>query len=158
MEYENKYENHYASKALGGTALGIAIGSGVLGLANGGLGNIFSGNGNGHCNGYSRYDAEKDAEIASLRTDKKFLESTIYTDSKIADVYEKLSGKISCIEGQIAQQAVYNASNTNMLNCLSNQVASLMSLTKVVIPASSICPEVMPRYNSFVTPTTTTGA
>lgn len=155
MEYES---HNYASKGLSGTALGIAIGSGVLGLANGGLGNIFSGTGNGHCNGYSRYDAEKDAEIASLRTDKKFLESTIYTDSKIADVYERLSGRINCLEGQLSQQAVYNATNTATLNCLSNQVAQLMALTKVVIPTSSICPEVMPRYNNFVTPATTTTA
>lgn len=151
MEYENKY----ASKGLSGTALGIAIGSGVLGLANGGLGNIFSGNGNGHCNGYSRYDAEKDAEIASLRTDKKFLESTIYTDSKIADVFERLSGRINCLEGQMAQQAVYNATNTATLNCISAQVAQLQALTKVVIPIDSICPEPMRRFNSWAAPVTT---
>lgn len=163
MEYENKYENHYASKALGGTALGIAIGSGVLGLANGGLGNIFSGTGNGNGNGkcsedhyINRYEAALSARINELVTQNKLLESNIYTDSKIADVYERLNTKISCIEGQLAQQAVYNATNTATLNCISGQVAQLMALTKVVVPASSICPEVMPRYNSFVTPTTTT--
>ena len=34
-----------------------------------------------------------------------------------------------------------------------DQVAQLASLTKVVIPAASICPEVMPRYNSWKSPT-----
>lgn len=28
-------------------------------------------------------------------------------------------------------------------------------ITKIVVPKSAICPEVMPRYNSFTVPTTT---
>lgn len=158
MEYENKYEHNYASRGQANlnTVLASIGSAGALGLLDN-----FLGNGKGHCSEdhcVNRYEAAQAARIAELETQNKLLESNIYTDSKIADVFERLSGRINCIEGQISQQAVYNASNTNMLNCLSNQVASLMSLTKVVIPTSSICPEVMPRYNSFVTPTTTAGA
>lgn len=157
MEYENKY----ASKGVAGTALGIGIGALGLEALRGGFGGIFGGTGNGGCSEdhcVNRYEAAQAARIAELETHNKLLESNIYTDSKIADVYERLSGRINCLEGQMAQQAVYNATNTATLNCLSNQIASLMSLTKVVIPTSSICPEVMPRYNSFVTPGTTTTA
>ena len=37
-------------------------------------------------------------------------------------------------------QAVYNGTNTATLSCLQNQVNQLMSITKVVIPNSSVCP------------------
>lgn len=43
------------------------------------------------------------------------------------------------------------------INDLTNQVRgigrTLDSITSTVIPRTAICPEVMPRYNSFVTPT-----
>lgn len=45
---------------------------------------------------------------------------------------------------------------------LQNAVAALNTqmgnITKTVIPTSAICPEVMPRYNSWTAPTTTTPA
>jgi hypothetical protein len=139
MEYENKY----ASKGVAGTALGIGIGALGLEALRGGLGGIFGGTGNGGCSEdhcVNRYEAAQAARIAELETHNKLLESNIYTDSKIADVYERLSGKISCIEGQISQQAVYNATNTAAINCINGQIAVLMGLTKTVIPFSSICP------------------
>ena len=81
--------------------------------------------------------AAKDGKIA-------LLESNIYTDSKIADVYERLNTKINAIqEAQNAvnmQQAVYNGTNTAALNCLQGQVAQLYSLTKLIVPNASICP------------------
>ena len=36
--------------------------------------------------------------------------------------------------------------------------ALVAKITQTVIPSSAICPEVMPRYNSWTTPTTTTPA
>lgn len=62
-------------------------------------------------------------------------------------VREQLSRRIDqcCCEtnGRINQlnQSVYQMSQT------------LGSITTTVIPRTAICPEVMPRYNSFVTPT-----
>ena len=58
----------------------------------------------------------------------------------------------------IAQQAVYNATNTSTIACLQNQVACLQALTKVVIPATSVCPEPMNIYNSWTAPTATPAA
>ena len=83
------------------------------------------------------------------------MESNIYVDSKIADVYERLNTKIGAVEAQIAQQAVYNATSTATINCISGQVAQLMSLTKLVIPNGSVCPG---WGNVNVTPATTTAA
>lgn len=155
----------YASRGVGvgglttgviGTALG-AINSGIVGNVLGGAGGARNG---GCCNEdhlVNRYEAAKDARIAELETQNKLLESNIYTDSKIADVYERLNtkydAKIACIEAQISQQAVYNATNNATIGCLSQQIAQLQSLTKIVIPKTSVCPEPMDKYNSWTAPT-----
>jgi hypothetical protein len=112
----------------------------------------------------SRYDMGKENEITQLKMEKALLESNIYTDSKIADVYERLNTKIAAeiggvnfringVEAQLAQQAVYNATNTATLGCIQSQVAQLMGLSKLIIPASSVCPEPMPAKNAWVAPT-----
>ena len=158
MEYENKY----ASKGVAGTGLGLGIAGTALGLlANGnGLGGIL---GNGMCgNGCSedhyvnRYEASQSARIAELETEVKLRDSNIYTDSKILDLYKYVDGKFACVEGQLADQRVYNATNTAAISCIQGQVAQLASLTKIVIPNGSVCPG---WGNVTVTPaTTTTGA
>jgi hypothetical protein len=139
MEYENKY----ASKGVGGTGLGLGIAGTALGLMAGGLNGtgLFNGN-NGcsenHC--VNRYELGLQNEIAAKDSKIALLESNIYVDSKIADVYERLNAKIGGIEAQICQQAVYNATNTAAVNCMNGQIAQLMSLTKIVVPNTSICP------------------
>ena len=60
------------------------------------------------------------------------------------------------IEGQICQQSVVNAQVTANLSCMQGQIATLMGLTKTVIPITSVCPEPMPAYNSWTAPTATT--
>lgn len=160
MEYENKY----ASKGVAGTGLGLGIAGTALGLLSGGLGgNGLFGMGGTSCgcsenHTVNRYELGLQNEIAAKDGKIALLESNIYTDSKIADVYERLNGKIGCIESQLAQQAVYNATNTGLVSCLQGQVAQLQGLTKIVVPATSICPEPMARYNSWTAPTTTTTA
>ena len=156
MEMENKY----ASKGVAGTGLGLAIGALGVEALRGGFGNILGGNGtvNGHCtcsedHVINRYEASQSARIAELETEVKLRDANIYTDSKIADVYERLSGRINYVEGQIAQQNVYNATNTATLGCISGQIAQLMSLTKTIVPAENICPVPMPQYNSWTAPT-----
>jgi hypothetical protein len=42
-----EYENHFASKGVAGTGLGLGIAGTALSLMNGGLGNIFGGGCNG---------------------------------------------------------------------------------------------------------------
>lgn len=156
MEYENRHD--FASKGVAGTGLGLGIAGTALGLlaGNGNLGNLFGGNNCNDAHYVNRYEASQSAKIAELETEVKLRDSNIYTDNKILALYQYVDGKVSNIESQICQQNVYNATNTATINCLSNQIAQLMSLTKTVIPNGSICPG---WGNVTVTPaTTTTGA
>jgi hypothetical protein len=159
-----EHENHYASKGVAGAGLGLGIAGTALGLMAGGngLGGLFNVNGNCGCNEdhfVNRYEAAQSARIAELETEVKLRDSNIYTDSKILDLYKYVDGKFGCIESELCQQRVYNATNTATLNCISGQVASLLALTKTVIPIGNVCPEPMPAYNSWTAPTApTTGA
>ena len=53
------------------------------------------------------------------------------------------------------QQAVYNATNTANIGCMQKQIEQLYGMTKLVIPATSVCPQPMPLHNSWSAPTTT---
>ena len=155
MEHENNY--NYASKGLGTTA--VTLGSVALGLEvlRGGLGGILGcGGGTEGDHPVSRREAELSAQISALDTKNKLLESNIYSDSKLADVYEKLSARIGLVEGQVSAQSVVNAQISANLSCMQNTINGLAALTKTVIPVTSICPEVMPKFNSWTAPTTTT--
>ena len=83
-------EKNVASKALGGTALGLAI-PGTLAFLNqmGGLGNIF----NGFGNGYNAVNAVRDADtryISRLESCISKLEGERYTDSVGIDLYKEI--------------------------------------------------------------------
>lgn len=148
MEVENKY----ASKAVGGTALGLSIGS----LASqaltgnlGSLGNILSG---GNNNNYYCLEQimNRDKEIAELKAEK-------YSDKIGNELYRYVDGRFREFEARFEQQVAYNATNTATIGCLTQQVAALQcmlnGLTKTVIPKTNICPEPMPQYNSWTAPT-----
>ena len=145
--------------AVGGLTTGI-IGSALGLLNNGSFGSLIGGCNNGCNNGGSsyvtRYDAEKDGRIAALETEVKLRDANTYTDSKLLEFYKYVDGKFGVVEAQVCQQNVYNATNTAALNCINGQIAQLMSLTKMVIPAVNICPEPMAKYNSWTAPTATT--
>ena len=127
-------------------------------------GNVFNGmNRNGNCGCspqdtlVTRYDAAMMQELAAKDAKIGLLESNIYTDQKIADVYERLNTKINAMKDEQTavntQQAVYNGVNTATLNCMQGQIAQLYSLTKLIVPNGSICPG---WGNVTVTPATTT--
>ena len=154
----------FASKGVAGAALGTGIGGLALGVLNGagGLLNLMGG-GNGSAM-VNRYElglvqelAAKDAKIGLLEADK-------YTDQKIVEAYKDLQGQINAVaaevrankdaQGQInMQQAVYNGTNTATLQCMQQQVAQLLGLTKLVVPNASVCPG---WGNVTITPATTT--
>jgi len=150
---------NYASKGVAGAGLGTGIAGLALGVLNaaGGLGAAEMNAGHG-CAGVcsentpvSRYElnqaqviAEKDAEIGLLKADK-------YTDQKIVDATAYLMGQINSVAAEVRknkdeqngvnmQQVAYNATNSAAIGCLQGQVAMLQSLTKCVIPNSSVCP------------------
>lgn len=154
MEYENEH-NNTRGIAIGGLTTGV-IGT-ALSALNGGLGNVLGGCGcNGNAGYYSRYDAEKDAEIASLRNEVKLRDANFYSLSEIGKLRDYMEHRFDKVEHELADQRVYNTANNAALGCVRNDVEQLMALTKMIIPASSICPPVMPQYNSWVAPTTPT--
>lgn len=158
----------FASNAKGNLAVTLgSIGAGVSlinSMRDGNfLGGLFGG-GNNRCEktpsettpAVNRYELALQNRISELESEVKFRDSTIYTDSKIADTYERLNTKISLLESQISQQSVVNAQITANISCMSGQIAQLMGLTKTIIPIGNICPSVMPEFNSWTAPTTTT--
>lgn len=151
-------ENRYASRGVGNAGLTTGIIGTALGaLATGVVPNVLGGGGC-HCNEdhtVNRYEMSLQQEIAAKDNRISLLESNIYVDSKIADVYERLNGKIGAVEASINAQAVYNATNTAALTCVQGQVAQLMSLTKLVVPNGSICPG-WGDVTVSITPATTT--
>lgn len=176
MEYASKATGG-AGLGLGiaGTALGLL--NGGLGNLFGGLGGngmvapavagIAAGmaakNGSGDDACVSRYElnqtqtiAQKDMEIAYWRGQDE-------TNRKISDAYAKLESRLIGLAGEVRankeeqnginlQQAVYNGTNTAAVGCIQAQVAQLQSLTKMVVPNSSVCPG---WGNVTITPTTT---
>lgn len=126
----------------GTTALGI-IGTvlGSLGVAgNGGIGLWNSGAACHENTPVNRYEATQSARIAELETEVKLRDANVYTMQEMGKLRDYVDGKFSAVHEELCQQRVYNATNTAALNCISGQVAQLLSLTKCVIPNSSICP------------------
>lgn len=123
-----------------------ALNTGALGGLLGGLGGY-----RGGCGGcgsgdmpITRYEATMLQELGAKDSKIALLESNIYTDQKIADVYERLNVKIQANkDAQDAvnlQQATYNAANTAAIGCMQNQIAQLFGITKLVVPNTSVCP------------------
>lgn len=153
----------YASNAKGnaalttgiiGTSLG-AIASGVLGGGLNGIGGLFGGNNyaNGDNMPVNRYELNLVRENDGLRTQVSLRDANTYTDQKLLELYAFVNNKLEGVNAQLCQQNVVNAQITANLSCMQNQIAVLNGLTKTVIPITSICPEVMQRYNSWVAPT-----
>lgn len=156
-----EYEKNYKGRATGGLTTGI-IGTalGVLNGAGGLLGGVWGGNncrsgydagvatailaaGSNHgCSApaYTRYDAEKDARIAELETEVKLRDANTYTLGEVGKLRDYFENRLGVIEREICDQRTYNAVNTATIGCIQGQVASLLALTKTVIPNSSICP------------------
>lgn len=145
----------FASKGVAGTALGLGAGALGVELLRGGLGGLFGGYNNipSESMPVTRYEAGKDSRIAELETEVKLRDANIYTDQKLNDFRNYVDRKFDAVDANLCQQAVYNATQTATIGCIQQQVAQLQGLTKYVIPHSSICPEVMPRYNSWTAPT-----
>lgn len=146
-----------------GTFNSVGAGAGIASFLGLNAANLLGGVGNGYMRSgavevitsedkpLSRYDAAlmdklaaKDSEIALLKADK-------YTDEKIVEVTKYMDGKVEALAAEMRankeaqqainmQQAVYNGTNTATLQCMQGQIAQLLSLTKIVVPNSSVCP------------------
>lgn len=155
-------ERHdFASKGVAGTALGLGAGALGLELLRGGLGGILGGSNtyNCSCNDHlvNRYEAGQAARIAELETEVKLRDANTYTLGEVNKLRDYMETKFTAVNAQLCQQAVVNAQVTANISCMQGQIATLMGLTKTVIPINNVCPEPMPMYNSWTAPTATTG-
>lgn len=158
-----EYENRFASKGVAGTALGLGAGALGVELLRGNLGGILGGWSNGNCNGgcsedhwVNRYELGMQKELTNRDMEIAYLRSRDAAKNDSLELYRYIDGKVACIERELADQRVFNSGTMSNISCLQSQVAQLMSLSKLIIPASNICPTPMPQYNSWTAPTTTT--
>ena len=95
----------FASKGVAGTGLGLGIAGTALGLLNGGAGLLGGGWGRGLCSEntpVNRYELELQQELAAKDARIGLLESNIYTDQKLSDVYERLTTKMNGMKDEQA--------------------------------------------------------
>lgn len=159
----------YASKGVAGSGLGLGIAGTALGLLNGGFFNGFGGgwggNGTAAMAGQGAYQAAlsaKDSEIGQLKAEKyadgvginTFRESLAAMDKR----FDENRARISNLERVVAEGAVREEALRGEIRLLRCQMEGTYVPGKLVMPADAICPEQMPRYNSWVAPTTTTPA
>lgn len=147
MTIKGQNGESYSVTGQGQGALNTVLGAiGSYGaLSSGALGNLLGGMG-GCCSDdkpISRYEAKMMQELAAKDGKIALLESNIYTDQKIADVYEKLNTKINANRDEQnavnLQQAVYNGTNTATVSCLQSQIMQMQGLSQLVVPARNVC-------------------
>ena len=106
-----EYENHYASKGVAGTGLGLGIAGTALGLLGGnGLGNILGGN-NAVCSEdhfVNRYEASQSARIAELETEVKLRDANTYTLGEMNKMRNYVDERFTALSNELCRQSVIN--------------------------------------------------
>lgn len=148
---------------IAGLSLGVLNAMGGLGsLAFGNRANAvdaaalaaMAGHGHGCCSEntpVNRYELNQVQTIANKDMEIAYWRGQDETNRKISDTYANLENQIKAVANEVRankdeqaginlQQAVYNGTNTAALSCLKGQVDQLFSLTKLVVPNSSVCP------------------
>lgn len=171
--------DHYDGQGLKG-ALWTIAGTSIAGIAqrfvNGGMGGGFGSMGAMQSAALA-VDAAKDAEIAMLKaektTDAKLVEvykTLAASDTRIGNEVRDLDKRVAALEvaqplrEQIVEQklATVAAKATDGFMTLQGEIGRLgavvCGITKTVVPKDAICPEFMPRYNSWTAPTAQTVA
>lgn len=162
----------FASKSLGGWGLGLGAAGTLFGAAalsnnnnncgGGGLfANLFGGNRCGCNDGFGL--------VASILAENAMLKAENYSDKVAREVYEQSRADDKQLRQDIRDELALREQITagkieslaNVTTCSFNSVGTAITnlantvngITKLVIPPTAICPEMMPRYNSFVAPT-----
>ena len=138
----------FATKGVGGAGLGLGIAGTALGVLNGGLGNVLGGvlgnNSAAVCchenTPVNRYELGLEQRVSDLQAQIALRDANIYNDQKLLEVYKYFDGKVEGINQRLCDQAVWNATQSANIACMSNQIAQLYGLTKLVVPNTSVCP------------------
>lgn len=148
----------FASRATGNAGLTTGIVGTALGAINSGIlggGGLFGG-GCGENKAVSRYEMGLQQTIAEQGSKIRLLEADKYTDGKMLEMYAYIDGKMRGISDKLAAQDVINAQVAANLGGMQATLAALSGLTKTVIPIDNVCPEPMPRHNTWTAPTANT--
>lgn len=151
---------NWASKGVGGAGLGLGIAGTALGLLNGGIPGLLGGV-NGGCSEnmmVNRYELSMVRDLTNKDMEIAYLKGRDEAKSDSLELYKYVDGKFGCIERELAEQRVFNATQIGTISCIQGQIAQLQGLTKVIVPIGNVCPQPMAQYNSWTAPTTTTGA
>lgn len=167
----------YASKGVAGTGLGFGIAGTALSVlpmlsgCGGALSGIF---GNRNCyNGAALGWGTAELQyVSSLQAENAMLKAENYSDKVAKEVYQQtridnaalkaemkelMDLREQIVLGKVNEVATLTTCQLNQVNSSINALANTVSgITKCVIPTTAICPEVMPKYNAFVAPTTPT--
>ena len=141
----------FASRGVANTGLGLGIAGTALSLLNGGFGNVLGAATCSENTAASRFEleqaqkiAQKDMEIAYWRgqdeTNRKITDSYANLESQVQELAKEVRANKDEQTGINLQQAVYNGTNTAAMGCIQSQIAQLYSLTKLVVPNTSVCP------------------
>ena len=143
MEMENKY----ASRGVGGTALGLAIGALGVEAIRGGFGGILGGGATAVYNEnmpVNRYELNMVRDLTSKDMEIAYLRGRDESKTDDLELYKYIDGHVRRIDRELADQRVFNATTNATVSCLAGQVNTMQTLlgniTKTVIPNSAICP------------------
>lgn len=162
----------YASKGVAGAGLGTGIAGlslGVLNAMGGCNGGLLSGLFGGNRCGYGALGLGESQYVASILSENAMLKAENYSDRVAKEVYQQTRidnaalktemKELMDLREQIAMCKVENLANATQCNfnavntAIANLANTVGGVTKTVIPTTAICPEVMPRYNSWTAPT-----
>lgn len=165
----------YASKGEAHAALTTGIIGTVGAVLGGGCGDslanrIFGGN---YCN-RTGWGAAELQYVSQLQSENAMLKAENYSDKVAKEVYQQtladnkqlrqdirdeLALREQIADGKIAQLACQVNNGFSSTNAaLANLQNTINTITRTVIPKDAICPELMPRFNSWTAPTDTAPA
>ena len=133
----------FASRGVGAAGLTTGIIGTAFGALNSGMfGGLFGGNcGCSENTPVNRYELNQEQKIADLQSQVALRDANIFVDSKMLDLYRYIDGKLEGINQKIADQMVWNATQTSTISCMAAQINQLQGLTKLVVPITSVCPQ-----------------
>ena len=160
----------YASKGVAGAGLGLGIAGTALSLLNNGCGSsgILGGLFGNNCASRFGFGAELQY-VSQLQAENAMLKSENYSDKVAKEVYQQtridnaalkaemkelMDLREQIVLGKVNEVATLTKCNLDQVNSSIAALASTINgVTTRIIPASAICPEMMPRYNSWTAPT-----
>lgn len=176
----------YASKGVAGSGLGLGIAGLSVALlqganGNGLLGGIFGGNQNNALAAVMSENAALKGENYADKVSKEVYQQSLADNRRTEERINALLAPVAASLAELQKEVAVNKAvidknleinQLKMDNCccqmngkidsLAQATANLANvvskITSTVIPQTAICPEVMPRYNSWTAPTTTTPA